>query len=112
MIPFISQGRGVPCLAMPQVIGKQGRSSMSEDFVLVPCEATNGAFANENMISIETANGTILGFVRAEDVIKHDGKTCIQGIVHSKKKDTVTVRLTGSFPYYHRDCPLFTYTSA
>ena len=67
--------------------------------ISIPCEATKGAFLNEYLISVETANGPISGFIKAEDVIgEPPGKTFVVGIVRGESDDrTIIVRLPGSF---------------
>ena len=66
--------------------------------VRIPCEVQRGAFPTEKLVTLETAEGPISGFVRAENVVGikgHDG--FIEATVEAISSDTVTVFLRGSF---------------
>lgn len=66
--------------------------------VQVPCEVQRGAFPTEMLVTVETSEGPISGFVRAENVVGvkgHDG--FIVATVRDISSDIVTVVLSGSF---------------
>ena len=66
--------------------------------VRIPCDVQRGAFPTEMLVTLETAEGPISGFVRAENVVGikgHDG--FIHATVTDISSDTVTVILRGSF---------------
>lgn len=66
--------------------------------VKIPITVRPGAFINERFISLQTLSGMISGFVSAEDVLDVNGdRGFIQGTVLDVKKDTVVVRIKGSF---------------
>lgn len=64
----------------------------------IPCEVSNGPFAGECMISIETGLGSHSGFVRSDSVeVGHDGKGWVTGRIVQVDSDRVVVRFDGSF---------------
>ena len=78
---------------MPSVSNNKSRT-----VVRIPCEVTNGAFSSEHLITIETANGLITGFIQVDDVIEGTaGEHFVDGIVQGKKDGKIVVRLPGSF---------------
>jgi hypothetical protein len=66
--------------------------------VRIQCEVQPGAFPTELLVTFETAEGPISGFVRRE-VVKlgkgHQG--FIPAIIKEVSRDTVTVMVEGSF---------------
>lgn len=66
--------------------------------VQVPCSISRGAFLNEYLITIETSDGLISGFIDADSVNKdNDDSAYICGVVHEVRGDTVVIGLPGSF---------------
>ncbi len=64
----------------------------------IPCTTQNGAFRDEYLITVETADGVISGFIEAGFVTEDDaGKKYIVGTVQEVGQDTVVVRVPGSF---------------
>jgi hypothetical protein len=63
-----------------------------------PCEVQRGAFPTELLVTFETADGPISGFVRSEDVQRVDGHNgLISATVTEVSSDTITVIVKGSF---------------
>ncbi|MDE2227577.1 MAG: hypothetical protein KGM97_09295 [Alphaproteobacteria bacterium] len=68
------------------------------DSVQIPCEVQVGAFPTECLITFETLEGRVSGFVRREALRDISGsKGFLPATVVDVKKDTITVRVQGSF---------------
>lgn len=64
----------------------------------IPCDVKQGAFPEENLITIETISGPVSGFVNRDSILKLEGESgYIRGVVHDVTEDTVTVWIRGSF---------------
>lgn len=67
------------------------------DEVGIRCDVTNGPFSGEHLISFETVDGPVSGFVR-ESELKREGKDWfIRAVVLQQDGDIVEVRVRGSF---------------
>jgi len=69
------------------------------DEIEIPCAVEQGAFPTEVLVSFNTVEGPVSGFVRKEFVSRVDqgGKGYIRGIVREVSSDVITVLLKGSF---------------
>ena len=66
--------------------------------IRVFCSKSPGAFLNEYLISIDTQDGPISGFIDANEVEVTDrGDSYVWGIVHKVEKDRIVIDLPGSF---------------
>jgi hypothetical protein len=66
--------------------------------VKIPCEVQRGAFPTELLITFETVDGPISGFVRSEDVQRVGGHHgLISAVIKEISSDTITVNVKGSF---------------
>ena len=66
--------------------------------IRVFCSTSPGAFLNEYLISIDTQDGLISGFIDADVVEETEGgANYIWGIVQEIEEETVIVGLPGSF---------------
>ena len=66
--------------------------------VQVACSISRGAFLNEYLITIDTSDGPISGFIDANYVNKADDDSAyICGVVHEIQGDNVIIGLPGSF---------------
>lgn len=65
--------------------------------VLVPTEVEAGAFPNEKLVTVETQDGPISGFARADLIIRHHGGQYLIAEVKEVSDTGVLVRLSGSF---------------
>jgi hypothetical protein len=64
----------------------------------VPCTIQLGPFSDERLISVETEDGPILGFVQQNNLRTADGEQgFVKGVVVEASSDSITVRLFGSF---------------
>jgi hypothetical protein len=68
------------------------------ELVGVPCVVQRGPFPDENLVMVETKEGTISGFVKQANLKVSDGERgLVKGTVVATERDHVTVRLFGSF---------------
>ena len=64
----------------------------------IPCTTTQGAFEDERLITIETIEGPIAGFIDADEVkVSENGETYVCGIVQQVRGEQIVIRLRGSF---------------
>lgn len=68
------------------------------ELVRIPCEVQRGAFPTEWLVTFETAEGPVSGFVQSDYVERAEGhEGFIRGVVREVSADTVTVEVHGSF---------------
>ena len=66
--------------------------------VRIPCTTSQGAFEDERLITIETMEGPIAGFIDADEVKTADnGDTYVCGVVQGVEDERIVIRLRGSF---------------
>jgi hypothetical protein len=65
--------------------------------ILVPTEVGAGAFPNEKLVTVETQEGPVSGFARADFVVTHPNGEYLMAEVKDVTADSLTVRLFGSF---------------
>ena len=66
----------------------------------VPCDVSPGPFSDEYLVTFESIDGLISGFVQAHDLIISDsdnGRGFLNGVVEQVDENTVTIKLRGSF---------------
>lgn len=70
------------------------------DQVEIPCEIGQGAFPTEMLVTFDTVDGPISGFVRQENIIKRDDKPdhgFVFGTIVAMTPEVISVRVRGSF---------------
>jgi hypothetical protein len=67
------------------------------DVIGVPCQVKPGPFSTELLISFETINGPISGFVRESELKQTGEQWHVRAVVQSVQPDSITVRIRGSF---------------
>jgi hypothetical protein len=67
------------------------------DLILVQVRAERGPFSDESLVTFDSLNGTISGFINSDQVELRGKKAFIRARVVSVAKDAITVRLHGSF---------------
>jgi len=67
------------------------------DMILIPVKAERGPFSEECLISFNSLDGPISGFIRANQVVERDGQNLITARVLKVAADSITVQLHGSF---------------
>jgi len=66
--------------------------------IRLPCKVSPGPFSEEPLVTFETVNGEITGFVSEDDVDTDDrGNNFLRGIVHAVHGDIIDVWVRGSF---------------
>ncbi len=65
--------------------------------VRVPCDVKPGPFSSERLVTFETTEGPISGFVREQDLLEEASSWYVSGIVLETKDDSITVKVRGSF---------------
>ncbi len=65
--------------------------------VRVPCKVQPGPFSQEHVVTIDTVDGPISGFIRQENLVHLDSQWYARGIVREVKKDELLVWIRGSF---------------
>jgi hypothetical protein len=67
------------------------------DFVGVICEVQPGPFSEERLVTIETINGAISGFVKETELRRSGDRWEVRGKVREASKDFIEVWILGSF---------------
>ena len=65
--------------------------------VLVRTDVRSGAFPDEKLVTVKTEGGPISGFTKADYVVVRKGNPYLMAEVKKVSKNTLTVRLFGSF---------------
>lgn len=65
--------------------------------LFVPVDAGEGAFAGECLITIETIDGPVSGFIRSSQVVTRGDVNFVPAEVMEIDSDQLTIRLHGSF---------------
>ena len=65
--------------------------------IQIQCEVKPGPFSGERLITFDTLDGPISGFVKEDDLVSRSGSWLIAGIVQSIEKDYLVVKVRGSF---------------
>lgn len=73
------------------------RTPRRGDTILVPVKTGSGPFSGERLITFETLDGPISGFIQSDQVVTREGKSLIRALVLEVAVDRITVRLHGSF---------------
>ena len=64
----------------------------------IPCTATQGAFEDERLITIETIKGPIAGFIDARELkVDENGGTYVCGVIQQVRGEELVIKLRGSF---------------
>ena len=63
----------------------------------IPCEVKPGPFSEELLISLDTVNGPISGFVQNSELKQQGEQWYVRAIVEAIEADGITVRIHGSF---------------
>jgi hypothetical protein len=67
------------------------------DRIHVPVSVDKGAFPAESLITIDTKEGPISGFIRSDQIKTTDRGNFIEGKVLDVSEDAIAVQLHGSF---------------
>jgi len=67
------------------------------DTIGVQCEVRPGPFSGEQMITFDTVDGPISGFVRESELRKQGSQWCVRAVIQNIIEDVLEVRVRGSF---------------
>jgi hypothetical protein len=67
------------------------------EFVGVQCEVQPGPFSEERLVTVETTDGAISGFVRESELRRDGDRWQVRGKVRSVSQDVIEVWILGSF---------------
>lgn len=65
--------------------------------IAIPCRAFEGAFTGEFLVSFDTKEGPVTGFVGEDDIIYKNDQAYVMGEVRDADAETLTVLVDGSF---------------
>lgn len=65
--------------------------------IYIPVETGAGPFAGEHIISFETLDGPVSGFIRHDQVINNGGGCVVEATVLAVEPHRIAVQLHGSF---------------
>jgi hypothetical protein len=65
--------------------------------IQILCEVQPGPFSGERLITFETLDGPISGFVKENALTSKNGKWSIEGTIQSVEADRLVVKVRGSF---------------
>ena len=67
------------------------------DVIGIQCEVRPGPFAGERMITFDTVDGPVSGFVRESDLKEVNSQWYVRAVIQNIKDDELAVRVRGSF---------------
>ncbi len=65
--------------------------------IRIACKVQPGPFSEEHVITVDTIDGPISGFVRKEKLVRSRDHWYVHGIVRDINKDVISVWIKGSF---------------
>jgi hypothetical protein len=65
--------------------------------IRIPCEVKPGPFSDERLISFETIDGVVSGFVEESSLQKDGDNFFISGVVKALEPDAIVVLVRGDF---------------
>ena len=80
-----------------KTVGASMANMKKSDVIGVPCTMMPGPFSGERMITCDTVDGPISGFVRDSELAEIRGQWYVRAIVESMRDDLLSVRIRGSF---------------
>lgn len=67
------------------------------DTIAVQCELRPGPFSDEFMITFDTIDGPVSGFVRRSELRQRESQWFVRAIIQNIRDDILEVRVKGSF---------------
>lgn len=67
------------------------------DTIGIQCEVRPGPFSEERMITFDTIDGPISGFVRRSELRQQGTQWYVRAVIQNIKEDILEVRVRGSF---------------
>jgi hypothetical protein len=65
--------------------------------VWIPCKVQPGPFSDEPLVTFESVDGPVTGFLNRDELRETASQTSVRGIVRSIERDYITVWIKGSF---------------
>ena len=65
--------------------------------VWIRCKVQPGPFSDEPLVTVESLDGPVSGFVSSDELTTVDGESRVRSVVRSIEKDRVEVWIKGSF---------------
>ncbi|HMG77154.1 MAG TPA: hypothetical protein VK591_00620 [Xanthobacteraceae bacterium] len=65
--------------------------------VWIPCKVQPGPFSEEPLVTFESTDGPVTGFIDSDELKEIGGQTSVRGIVRSIERDYIKVWIKGSF---------------
>lgn len=65
--------------------------------VRIPVEVRPGPFDKERLVTFESSDGPVSGFVPSQMIIEHDGQQFIEAVVRAVADESISVNVRGSF---------------
>jgi hypothetical protein len=65
--------------------------------VKIPCEVQPGPFSEERLVTFQSIEGSVSGFVKREELEEAGGQPTIRGVIRAIEKDYLEVWVRGSF---------------
>ena len=65
--------------------------------IRIPYSVQPGPFSEERLVSFQSLDGPVSGFVRNEELEEKEGKPTIRGVIRAIEKDYLEVWVRGSF---------------
>jgi hypothetical protein len=89
-----------PCCTLLESAANQGRYMMAlsvGQLVWVQCKVQPGPFSEEPLVTIQSVEGPVTGFVKSDELKSFNDQTTVRGIVRGIGRDHVEVWIKGSF---------------
>ena len=67
------------------------------DIVGVECTVQPGPFSEERLVSFDTVDGPVSGFVQEHDLREENGRWRVRAVILAIRDDVLEVRVKGSF---------------
>jgi hypothetical protein len=67
------------------------------DVIAILCDVRPGPFTGERMITFDTVDGPISGFVRDSELKEIDSQWHVRAVIQDVKDDVLEVKVRGSF---------------
>lgn len=79
------------------LIGERSMTFKVGDFVGIKCEVQPGPFSEERLVTVETIDGAVSGFVRESELRQVGDEWQVRGKIRRISPDAIEVWILGSF---------------
>jgi len=67
------------------------------DIIGIPCDVSRGPFSEEKLVTFDTLDGPVTGFVSTDELRQTDKGWLVRAVVLDLEPESVRVRVFGSF---------------